>query len=495
MALNINFFTVPQSANSAKNSTKNDNSFESAKSDSNFSNHLNKASNNVRNSSKNTSKPKNFDSSKKAEVQNDKSSHIDEKSKADEIKKLNENVSETDNKVESTDELKENDKKNLSDNELELLKELLAILQTNTVPMNEGETCTKNTDESNTRLMELLSEIDNKAGELSVFADKNIIEAVNSIKQLLTVSSVANEMNGNSNNLLAGLDNNLKSELVQTLQGIIENSNNADQQNTSTKTIDEAVFANEITIQKEVKPLFDNQRYKVKLDAPIEVEEAVTEVSENQQSSNETDLSNSSDESTVDNGKILDSNKVISTNKEDTDNLTVKFSSIQNEANAKDINEVIKVDKTADVPKTEVIKQIVQKAEVLLKDGKSEMSIQLEPENLGKLALKIAIEKGVVTAKFVAENQGVKQTIESNFNQLKDMLQEKGITVQSFSVSVGHEGREFNSRNNLNVWKENINTNRKKSLGGSYLNMDDYQPVSSKINPYDFHEGKIDFKA
>ena len=40
---------------------------------------------------------------------------------------------------------------------------------------------------------------------------------------------------------------------------------------------------------------------------------------------------------------------------------------------------------------------------------------------------------------FTAENEKVKEIIESNFNSLKDMLNEQGVQVSSLSVSVGSD--------------------------------------------------------
>ena len=44
----------------------------------------------------------------------------------------------------------------------------------------------------------------------------------------------------------------------------------------------------------------------------------------------------------------------------------------------------------------------------------------------------------------VAENQAVKQTIESNFNQLRDAMNDQGLKVDSFSVTVGGESGSSN---------------------------------------------------
>lgn len=84
----------------------------------------------------------------------------------------------------------------------------------------------------------------------------------------------------------------------------------------------------------------------------------------------------------------------------------------------------------------EIVRQVVEKAQVILDGDKSEMVLSLKPESLGKLSLKVVTENGIVMAKFIAENQQVKQVLESNMQFLKENLEKQGLNVQGFSVSV-----------------------------------------------------------
>lgn len=155
------------------------------------------------------------------------------------------------------------------------------------------------------------------------------------------------------------------------------------------------------------------------------------------------------------------------------------------------------VPKAHNVSKAEIINQIVRKAEVTLTDTQSEIRMQLEPENLGKLTLKVAVERGIITAKFTAESYEVKQIIESNFNELKDMLQQKGLEVQNFSVSVGHESKGDSSDNAaFHQWKETVRLNGSNSDRGGYEDYLDMETTAGRvINPYSVHNGEFDHMA
>ncbi len=94
------------------------------------------------------------------------------------------------------------------------------------------------------------------------------------------------------------------------------------------------------------------------------------------------------------------------------------------------------------VNKDDVFAQIVEKAKVSLNHGNGEMEVNLKPAHLGKLHLKVSVENQLVTAKFVAESQQVKEIIETNLNQLRRNLQDNGIQVDQLMVSVGQHNNE-----------------------------------------------------
>lgn len=95
----------------------------------------------------------------------------------------------------------------------------------------------------------------------------------------------------------------------------------------------------------------------------------------------------------------------------------------------------------------DVINQIIDKFKAgMVKENVSEIRVTLKPDYLGDVALKIVSENGIVSAQFTAENQRVKEIIESNFNNLKNMLDEQGVQVSALSVSVGGEDSENERR-------------------------------------------------
>ena len=90
----------------------------------------------------------------------------------------------------------------------------------------------------------------------------------------------------------------------------------------------------------------------------------------------------------------------------------------------------------------EIISQITGKAAVTLTQDRSEMVIELKPESLGRLSLKVVTENGIVMAKFVAENAQVQKLLESNMQMLKESLERRGSSYRASTCRSGRtEGR------------------------------------------------------
>jgi flagellar hook-length control protein FliK len=143
------------------------------------------------------------------------------------------------------------------------------------------------------------------------------------------------------------------------------------------------------------------------------------------------------------------------------------------------------------VQKQDVLAQVIEKAKVILDGDKSEMVMDLIPDSLGKLSMKVTTEHGIVMAKFVAENQQVKQIIESNLNLLKDSLEKQGMDIQDFSVSVRdqssggfYERNQFERKTGKRRNAGMLNSAAVMSVNAAEINdrLAAYYPSGSTIN-------------
>lgn len=85
------------------------------------------------------------------------------------------------------------------------------------------------------------------------------------------------------------------------------------------------------------------------------------------------------------------------------------------------------------------LQQMVRSAEAQIGEDVSTLRLQLKPTNLGELDLRLSVEHGVLTAKFVAQSLEVKALIESALPDLRQSLNQQGVAVEQLTVSVGDQ--------------------------------------------------------
>jgi flagellar hook-length control protein FliK len=93
--------------------------------------------------------------------------------------------------------------------------------------------------------------------------------------------------------------------------------------------------------------------------------------------------------------------------------------------------------------RAQTLEQIVAKAVYQLKNGISEVKIDLKPEFLGQVRLQIVTENHQVTVRIFAELPVVKEMIENSLQQLRADLQQQGLEIDGlevFTSSDSHRG-------------------------------------------------------
>ncbi len=92
-----------------------------------------------------------------------------------------------------------------------------------------------------------------------------------------------------------------------------------------------------------------------------------------------------------------------------------------------------------------LIEQIVENAKLALTKEVTSMEMMLNPESLGKINLNISVREGVVTATIVAQNETVREAIESQIVMLKENLNNQGLKVEAVEVTVESHAFEANA--------------------------------------------------
>ena len=141
--------------------------------------------------------------------------------------------------------------------------------------------------------------------------------------------------------------------------------------------------------------------------------------------------------------------------------------------------------KQAESTEKSVLNQ-VKNASAQLKANKSQVSITLKPENLGKLNIQLVSHKGTVTAQITAENTHVKDMLAKGTEALRQHLVNQGINVNKITVNVQQDSSsrndaEFSQADQGNFSGTNPESNNHGEQGQDNLNQ-------AGMESYDFEE-------
>ncbi|MBI3090209.1 MAG: flagellar hook-length control protein FliK [Candidatus Tectomicrobia bacterium] len=91
---------------------------------------------------------------------------------------------------------------------------------------------------------------------------------------------------------------------------------------------------------------------------------------------------------------------------------------------------------------TQLLEQIAGRATSLVRQGQHTLQIQLRPEELGRLSLKIVTNHDKVTASFLVESTAVKELLENNVAQLRASLHDQGLRFDGLQVNISNQPRQ-----------------------------------------------------
>lgn len=95
------------------------------------------------------------------------------------------------------------------------------------------------------------------------------------------------------------------------------------------------------------------------------------------------------------------------------------------------------LDETAQV----VMPQLVRGLATLVSEGLSEMRLQLLPDDLGEIEVRVRTSEGVVRGEMMVQNPEVKQLLDQHLDRLRNALHQQGLDLQSFDIGLAPDGR------------------------------------------------------
>ncbi len=341
---------------------------------------------------------------------------------------------------------KENEEPKLNNEEIDKLKELLESLGIEVTDEILMELSLKFDLNSINQMIDLISFINSEILEIPEF--ENVFDSLKDLNQLTDYFKKNLDENKNElvklkfTDLLGKLNgkvekievSELKTDIKDNLKELISmiNKDIEEVQNSEVKVQSNEKSLGNITLdnEEEAIDLKDNDKLSVK------------------RLENESNLDKSNEK------EIKVSKKVVKTNAKNQSSIKDEFKenlmnfskeneevkeNFKNELNFKLLSKVNQMNKVVNQIKNNFVTKF---------DGKiSEMKVLLNPKSLGKVELKMTIEKGNVIAEFKVESMMVKQAIESNLQDLRNALSDKGYSLDGLNVSVDKDDQDKQQEN------------------------------------------------
>lgn len=125
---------------------------------------------------------------------------------------------------------------------------------------------------------------------------------------------------------------------------------------------------------------------------------------------------------------------------------TVSYQTTTQTINQGQTVEVIQTHTVIDVE--DVMRQISQMTRVVISQAESSIEMQLNPANLGKVYLQVVSKDGAITAQLAAQNEAVKEVLESQIAVLKENMNQQGMKVEAIEVTIASHEFERNLEEN-----------------------------------------------
>ena len=128
-----------------------------------------------------------------------------------------------------------------------------------------------------------------------------------------------------------------------------------------------------------------------------------------------------------------------------------------------------------------ILRQISQMTRVSVTQAQSSIEMQLNPENLGKVYLQVISKEGAITAQIAAQNEAVKEILESQIAVLKENMNQQGMKVEAIEVTVAsHEFERNLEENQDNPAKEQQETEKSSRRSINLNQLDELEGLMSE---------------
>ncbi len=453
---------------------------------------VNSSTNSMTSSSNKSTRNKDFQetlSSKKSEKQvdnnntstkpNDKDarSKVDNKSKSNQVeddsnsaKVENKDSSEIDELKDKLEELEEESKSASKDDVNDILNELMNLLAQ--LGINQKDIASTDEKANSDMLQKLIEGV----GKDTSSSSDNLNSVMDNLIKLLQTDSAKDKLDTNS---------------LSLVQNILKNIN--DNSNTS-KEVKDGIK----DLMSEISKMIDdkqNQNGKV-----LTLEDLLNKnySQNNNENSTENESSNSNANTTLDNKESSKGDKFLNSlatddKTGDTTNKINLFISrnqlIQNQEAVTDTSKNLTVNRAT------FANDIVQDVKFMSSNGLKELTVKINPENLGELTISLTQEDGVMKANLKAASKDTTNLLMQNLTDIKNELNDKNIRINEINIELYQDDTTFFKNGDFNgqfTQEQQKDSKNTSNSGVEKISDEDYS-TDSNIQAID--NGNVNFLA
>lgn len=130
------------------------------------------------------------------------------------------------------------------------------------------------------------------------------------------------------------------------------------------------------------------------------------------------------------------------------------------------------------VSQTDIVRQVVDEIKLNLSKDITSMTLQLNPEQLGKVQIHVTTKNGVMQAQIIAETEAARNAVESGLSLLKEAFNNRDLKVDAIEVMVGTQDYFENGEAQTQADAESGRENQRKRVTGINLQADSDDEIS-----------------
>lgn len=126
--------------------------------------------------------------------------------------------------------------------------------------------------------------------------------------------------------------------------------------------------------------------------------------------------------------------------------------SVTSNAAVQTTNQISEPARLAEAPKNEIITQVANQIDQLVKSNRSSIRLQLYPEELGHIDLRIVTTRSGISVTMMTEKASTQQVLKSDMDMLKQNIEQAGIQLSNLNINQGNNSNKqqsFENRQNL----------------------------------------------